>query len=73
MNYYYKELMIVKEDTINVLAIMPDQYAAMSPPEFFAELYAVFYDVEDDDYKKLPKDVKQWLETNIGRPDTDGD
>lgn len=69
LNYYYKELMSVNVETIGIISRMPDSYAAMSPAEFFAELYAVLFDVDDPERLQLPEDVVEWLYENIGRPE----
>jgi CpXC protein len=67
LNYWYQQLMIVNEDTLKLINTgMPDKYAAMSPFEFFAELYALYYDADDPMRKNIPKPVMQWLEKNIG-------
>jgi hypothetical protein len=43
----------------------------MSHFEFFAELYALHYDGDDEDRKLIPKKVANWLETHIGAAATD--
>lgn len=65
-NFYYKQLMVVDVQAISALQSMPDAYAAMSPSEFFAELYAVYYDL-DADISFLPETVHHWFESEIGR------
>ena len=45
---------------------MPDPYAAMSPAEFFAELYALVYDLDDPQRAQLPPDVKAWMQAKLG-------
>jgi len=68
-NFYYRKLMVVKESTLDfVNNSMPDRYAAQSPAEFFAELYALYYDVDDKKRVNIPADVSQWFATNLGRP-----
>jgi hypothetical protein len=42
----------------------------MSHFEFFAELYALHYDGDDEDRKLIPKKVANWLETHIGAATT---
>lgn len=49
---------------------MPDRYAAMSPFEFFAELYALYYDLDDPQRKNIPKDVSDWPGARIGVAET---
>lgn len=71
-NFYYKTLMVVSADTLKVVAKMPNPYASMSPPEFFAELYAVYYDLDDPSRKRLPSRVTKWLSRNIGAPEPRG-
>ncbi|GAB6039675.1 CpXC domain-containing protein [Endothiovibrio diazotrophicus] len=64
-NFYYKTLMVVNSDTITLLGKLPDAYAAMSPAEFFAELYAAYHDL-DADISFLPDFVQKWFVDNIG-------
>ena len=67
LNYYYQMFMIVNESTLKLIDAMPDNYAAMSPFEFFAELYALHYDKDDPKRKNIPKDVAAWMNENIGK------
>lgn len=67
VNSYYRELMIVSDDTIALIRRMPSLYAAMSPLEFFAELYAFYFDPSAKDKSIIPKDARDWLDSNIGR------
>jgi hypothetical protein len=69
LNYYYKTLMVVNQETIKLIAKMPDNYAAMSPAEFFAELYAVYFDLDDPERQHIPSEVIKWLNDNIGEPE----
>ena len=39
---------------------------AMSPAEYFAELYALYYDIGDKQRKNIPADVKKWLDGQLG-------
>jgi hypothetical protein len=41
----------------------------MSHYEFFAELYALYYDLDDPKRPAIPQDVAQWLDGNIGAPE----
>jgi hypothetical protein len=67
VNFYYSELMVVDEATSKFISrVMPSPYAAMSPLEFFAELYALYHDPRDPRRQLLPDDVSQWLADNVG-------
>lgn len=68
LNYWYAQLMVVDAKTLDLVAKMPDAYAAMSHFEFFAELYALYYDVDDPKRKAIPPDVRRWLDQHVGRP-----
>ena len=48
---------------------MPDNYAAMSDYEFFAEMYAVYYDYDEPKRTVTPSKVAKWLDENIGKRD----
>jgi hypothetical protein len=65
-NDYYRTLMAVDDATFATIARMPSPYAAMSPGEFFAELYAYYHDPDGDARQRLPADVVAWLEENLG-------
>jgi Mlc titration factor MtfA (ptsG expression regulator) len=69
-NYYYKNLMVANTKAIKLIRQLSRPYAAMSPKEFFAELYAEFYDkpTEMGIQSQLPAEVGQWLSENIGIP-----
>lgn len=69
LNYWYGSLMVVDEVTLNLVASMPDSYAAMSHFEFFAELYSLYYDYDDPKRSVVPLDVAAWLDSNIGKRD----
>lgn len=69
LNYWYKTLMVVDEATLDLVKQMPDSYAAMSHYEFFAELYALYFDLDDPKRPAIPADVRQWIDTNIGQPE----
>jgi hypothetical protein len=59
--------MVVSEATLNLINMgMPSKYAAMSPFEFFAEVYALYYDLDDPKRGNLPADAMQWLDAEIG-------
>ena len=61
--------MVVNESALDLIQDMPSSYAAMSHFEFFAELYALFYDLDDPQRPIIPNDVVDWLSQNIGTPE----
>ncbi len=66
-NFWYGTLMCVSTTTLDFIAEkMPDAYAAMSPGEFFAEVYAVVYDLDDPKRKKMPADVMKFFDEKLG-------
>ena len=68
INFWYGTLMCVNETTLDFINDkMPDVYAAMSPAEYFAELYALHFDIDDKQRKHIPADVKQWLDGQLGK------
>lgn len=71
LNYWYAELVVVKESALDLVLKMPSRYAAMSHFEFFAELYSLYYDLDDPQRKVIPKSVTTWLDHNIGVPTPD--
>jgi hypothetical protein len=69
LNYWYAEFMVVKASVLDdLVAKMPSSYAAMSRWEFFAEMYALYYDADDPMRKNVPAAAAQWLDANIGKP-----
>lgn len=67
LNYWYQTLMVVDAGTLDRLVTnMPDDYAAMSHFEFFAELYALYYDPTDDRRRFIPPQAAAWMDANIG-------
>jgi hypothetical protein len=67
VNYHYQELMVVDDATVKlIIHQMPDKYAAMSPIEFFAELFAWYYDAESPKRSEIPASVVAWLRKNVG-------
>jgi len=68
LNYWYAELYVVKESTLDLIQQMPSSYAAMSHYEFFAELYALYYDLDDPKRPVVPADAAKWLDENVGVP-----
>jgi hypothetical protein len=69
LNYWYRTFMVVDVAALDLVNDgMPSTYAAMSHFEFFAEIYALFYDLDDPQRSNIPADVIAWLTTNIGAP-----
>jgi hypothetical protein len=70
VNYYYAKLMQVKNSTVDlIVAAMPDRYAAMSQFEFFAELFAWYYDAQTGKRDKIPQAASGWMLANVGALD----
>jgi hypothetical protein len=69
LNYWYRTFIAVDNATLALVGEMPDSYAAMSHFEFFAELYALYFDLDDPRRPAIPHDVGNWLEQNIGAPE----
>ena len=69
LNYWYAELLVVKETTLDLIFKMPDRYAAMSHFEFFAEVYSLYYDIDDPQRTAIPNQAADWLDANVGKPD----
>ena len=70
-NYWYAWPMsagIAALDMVN--GFMPSTYAAMSHYEFFAELYALYFDPSDPRRARIPADVIKWFEDRVGKPQT---
>lgn len=67
LNYWYADLLVVKESALNLILRMPRRYAAMSHLEFFAELYSLYYDANDPGRTVIPKMTATWLDDNIGK------
>lgn len=70
VNFWYQTFMAVDTGTLDLVAEMPDEYASMSHFEFFAELYALHYDLDDPKRSAIPADVAKWLDANIGAPES---
>lgn len=66
LNFYYRTLCAVSEETLALVARMPSPYAAMSTFEFFAELYALYYDLDDPLRGNIPNEVARWLDDRVG-------
>ena len=67
VNYHYQQLIVVDERTVKLIASkMPDRYAAMSPFEFFAELFAWYYDHKSPKRSQIPRAISAWFKKNIG-------
>ena len=56
------EIMAGGTAALNLVAKMPDNYAAMSYYEFFAEMYALYYDYDDPKRKAIPATVGKWMD-----------
>ena len=69
MNFWYQTFIAVDATTLDLIGQMPDAYASMSNFEFFAELYALHYDLDDPLRGNIPADVSKWLVENIGGPE----
>jgi hypothetical protein len=69
VNYFYREFMVVSESTLDFInSKMPWNYAAMSPHEFFAEMYALYYRLDARDRANIERPDLQWFAKNIGKP-----
>ena len=68
VNFYYRQFMVVNESALDLVDRMPNNYAAMSSYEFFAELYALFYDLSDPRRNCIPDENVAWLRRSIGDP-----
>ena len=66
LNFWYLRLMVVDVKTLELVKRLPDNYAAMSDSEFFAELYALYFDPDDEHYPSLSARVRKWFEENVG-------
>jgi hypothetical protein len=65
LNYWYGTICTVSEDALNLIAQMPSDYAAMSPFEYFAELYALYFDLDDPKRGVLPQSITDWFNTRV--------
>lgn len=70
VNFYYRELGVVNSSTLDIVEAISSSYAAMSPLEFFAEIYALYYDGDDARRSAIPSTVSDWLNDNISAPYT---
>lgn len=69
LNYWYGQPMVVHASTIElVVTAMPSLYALMSPQEFFAEIYALYYDLDDPLRARLPVSVIEGLDQLMSGP-----
>lgn len=71
LNYWYATLVAVDESTLDLVAQLPDDYAAMSHFEFFAELYALYYDPDDPRWNVVPQEVRDWFDQHAGAPEAE--
>ncbi|MEH1792458.1 RICIN domain-containing protein [Nostoc sp.] len=65
-DYDYQLFTVVSESTFDLVEQMPSSYALRSPFEFFAELYALFYNLADSRWGNIPQSLCDWLWENIG-------
>ena len=73
LNYYYREFMVIDSAALVLVNdVMPSTYAAMSRFEFFAELYALHYDVGNPANRQVATNIRTWLNTNLGAAATSG-
>jgi hypothetical protein len=70
INYWYQTFIVVDEATLALIGDMPDAYAAMSHYEFFAELYALYFDLDAPHRSAIPATAMKWLDANIGHAST---
>lgn len=69
LNYWYSQFMIVSTEALTFInEKMPWDYAAMSPGEFFAELYALYYGTDEKERAGIDLQTAHWLSANIGQP-----
>lgn len=68
LNYWYQTFMVVDKSSLDLVAMMPSNYASMSHFEFFAELYALYYDLNDPQRPVINSSITQWFDKNIGTP-----
>lgn len=66
INFWYAQFMVVDDSALQLVAKLPSDYAAMSPFEFFAELYALYYDLDDPLRKNIPSSIADWFSAHIG-------
>lgn len=66
LNYWYRTLIAVDESLLKLVDDMPSSYAAMSHFEFFAELYALYFDADNPaGQAKIPAAIATWLADNV--------
>lgn len=65
MNFWYRTLLVIDDAALDLVARMPSPYAAMSHYEFFAELYALYFDDDDPSRDNIPADVMAWFAEHI--------
>ena len=66
LNYKDQKFMAVNKTTLDLIAQMPSNEAAMSPSKFFGELYALYYDLDDPKRSVISSEIAAWFEDNIG-------
>jgi hypothetical protein len=69
LNYWYRQFMVVPTSLLEFIDTkMPWDYAAMSPSEFFAELYALYYRLDAPLRTNIPPSIQQWFDEHVGAP-----
>jgi hypothetical protein len=69
LNYWYQQFMVVNEAILDFIdKKMPWNYAAMSPSEFFAELYALYYRLDAPLRDNIAAEDRQWFDAHVGLP-----
>jgi hypothetical protein len=72
LNYWYREFMVVNAVLLGFINTkMPSTYASMSPGEFFAELYALYYRLDAADRPNIEAADRAWFDANVGAPRVD--
>jgi hypothetical protein len=69
LNYWYQTFIAVDIKTLELVARMPYNYASMSHYEFFAELYALYYDMNNARRSVIMGSISKWFDENIGAPE----
>ena len=57
--------MAVDETALDLVSSLPSSYASMSHYEFFAELYALYFDTDNPLRANIPADTVTWFQENI--------
>jgi hypothetical protein len=67
LNFWYREFSIVNTETIKIINKFLRPYSAMSPFEFFADLYDFYFSNQISEVEDFPSDIIEWFETYISR------